>query len=500
MNHREGAPGPDGPGVAASWRVGLQLPGWSALWGVVVVCVVGLLASRLVGPSDLYDQHQPRTIAYTADMLLHGRWVLPRDDEGIPATKPPLYNWLSAPLVWMFGYREWMLKAPSVLAGVAGIGVVGGFGWMLVRPRRSGLTERCVDRRVAFAWVAALVFWVNPAIFKLMYLARPDMVLVACLTGAWVCGTLVLSERSSRPIGWQVGFWLCTAASALTKGPIALLPLGYVVLAARLVHGRWSRVHRTGWVWGLPLMLVLVAAWAVPAWRADPEYFRQKLMGGEVSNHVVYHDPVQFLKKFWKAGFYFFTRFLPWSVFVPAALIWIGPRRWLRHRCAPAILWFLLTLVVFSCMPMRSDRVAPMYPAAAVLAAYWLVWRGHRVGLTVGRIAALALALALVMAGYQWTGSPAARTGYGDHVAAFAQTVRPIIGDEPVVLIGVGKTPLATLLGRHQPGEPTGAEIEAASWIIRPYVAEDSPAAVSQPIAEVQGHKFGRVALYDRRR
>ena len=80
------------------------------LTGLVMLVIFGC---RWFGPSDLYDNDQPKTVAYTVDMVEHGRWLLPVDMLGRPATKPPMYNWIGAPFVAAGWHDEFALKLPS---------------------------------------------------------------------------------------------------------------------------------------------------------------------------------------------------------------------------------------------------------------------------------------------------------------------------------------------------------------------------------------------------
>jgi len=245
---------------------------------LLAVTLVATIASRVAGPSDLYDQEQPRTVSYTIDMLEHGRWALPRDGDGIRATKPVLYNWIAAPFVAVFGPREWALKMPSLLGGIATLLIV---VWTTRLMSRRALTrgpnepggiaesDRDVLRRVgpdAVALAAGAIWLTNYAAFKLIYLARPDTVLVAFLAGAWACATAVVladekeatateaeddngppCESRSSTWRWSLGFWLCTGGAALAKGPLAVLVMLYALLAAPLMGGRWRDARRFGW-------------------------------------------------------------------------------------------------------------------------------------------------------------------------------------------------------------------------------------------------------------
>src|SRR6266481_2896872 len=85
------------------------------LWGSAAV----MLSSRVIAPSALQRFDQPRTVSYTADIVVNGRWLLPRDMLGGPATKPPLVNWLAAPVVALGFWTEWAAKWPMIAGTLA---------------------------------------------------------------------------------------------------------------------------------------------------------------------------------------------------------------------------------------------------------------------------------------------------------------------------------------------------------------------------------------------
>src|SRR5438046_2872251 len=88
-------------------------------FGLLAACWLIMLVARLFAPSTLHRFDQPRTVSYTADVILNGRWLLPRDMLGGPATKPPLVNWLAAPVVALGFWTEWAVKWPMIAGTVA---------------------------------------------------------------------------------------------------------------------------------------------------------------------------------------------------------------------------------------------------------------------------------------------------------------------------------------------------------------------------------------------
>ncbi|MCH8152894.1 MAG: hypothetical protein IH830_11050 [Planctomycetes bacterium] len=97
--------------TSPSWRRALVVCSMAALlWSI---------AARVLGPSDVWDQTQPKTVSYTTDIIVNGghHWILPMECAEYPATKPPLYNWLAVPMVKVLGFSSDLAhKFPSVIA------------------------------------------------------------------------------------------------------------------------------------------------------------------------------------------------------------------------------------------------------------------------------------------------------------------------------------------------------------------------------------------------
>lgn len=496
---------------------------------VLVVAWVVLAATRIIGPSDLYDKEQPRTTSYTADMLLNGHWFLQYDATGGGATKPPLYNWISAPFVAAFGFQEWALRIPSLLASVGAIAMImlfarwiqarAGPAWAVSSPDQASSAAR---HGIDLAPLAVLLWLANAMTNKLLYVARPDMLLTALLCAAWFSATVLVTSSTPRR-GVALAYWLCTAGAALAKGPMALLPLAYLPLAAILLHGEfppgkpggrwpapgpavvesWRQVRwvwqRSGAWWGVPLMALPCLTWGYLAWRQEPEFFRSVFLGQEITERAA--GPQAFLKTFFNGPFYMLSRFFPWSLGVLVMLGLIPPRRWFKHPLAPAIIWIFLIFFIYSfATTKRPDRYFPVYPAIALMAAWCLVDVGRRCAARWTRAgsAAVALVISVMIGGlgvYNLFFSEAALTGWGTHVAQFASAARERIGNDRVFFMDCAWTPLQTLMGYAQHGAPSPELQRTAQWVIHAYAPGTPAVLVSASIHEVDG-PIDRLGLY----
>lgn len=355
---------------------------------IVVAAVILALWLRTLAPSDLWDQTQPRTISYTADMVSRGgtAWILAIDVMGIPATKPPLYNWMAAPFVAAMGRAdEFAHKAPSVLA-------FAGMALALVL-----IGNRLAPRAGLFA---GLAFASSYGTFKLGYLARPDMVLCAILfVGWWATVRLLEPERvGARRAGaaHAAAFWLSLVLAAWVKGPVAVLLPAFAVLGAWVTQRSLRPLSAFRPLWGIPLALMLAPSWYVAAAVIDREHFVNVLWYDEIYGRLTGEGPEGGHRGLWGTirglpfmTLYFLSRFIPWSI--PAALGAIvlldrrqdgGVARWRLaaggHTLILAVVWTVFVIAVFTLSSgKRADYAAPTFAPAALVAGWWLATDRH---------------------------------------------------------------------------------------------------------------------------
>ncbi len=465
------------PRTAASFRL------TAAIALLAVVACVGL---RVLGASDLHQNtDQSKTMAFTADVAFNAELFLPRDGIGERTLKPPLINWLGAPLVRAGWHDELAYKLPCILAGLlTALIVVFAARWLLERfADSSSDAARTIASLAAPLAIATGAAWLaSPSAIKHLYFLRPDVLQTMFLTIAWYGATRCLAEpnaKAARP--WAAITWLGAGGAALAKGPMALLVPLYIIALALLVHRSvgWLRaINRTHWPIGLPVMLAMPLIWLAPAWNVDPEHVRSSLLGRELMERVERGsseaDPFRMLRAVVRVPGFFLERFAPWAIpaFIAIAL-WIT-RRWRPGPLAPALVWIVIVYAMNIVSAGRSGSfVAPAYPATAIIAVYAIARLALMLRpITPTRLAPLVAAIALVagagIGAREAFLSRGARTGYGNELAAFADTIRPTIADDQVAFVGIGYAPLPPLLGRHRAGEPDEERLAGAAWIVAP--------------------------------
>lgn len=389
-----------------------------AVFTTAALCLFAIFfvyAARLCGPNDLFRKDQSKTMAYTVDVIVNHRFSLPRDPIFQPATKPPLYNWLAALFVGPTGiYDEWAQKLPSILGAVVIAKMIS------VWCRRNFADAYGASHALMLAMFACAIFIASRSSILLLYIARPDMVQAACLIGAWFAGHAALkfpSKRDARP--WAALFWVMTTAAALAKGPAAIYPILYVLLAAPLVFGDPRRLRNLHWIAGLVVLFGAVGLWLACAARQDWPHVRDVLLGSEVAKRIATSRVEGGTKPWFYAVMWFIQQNTVWSYLMIGSMVvsLLGSVRRLtrgigipvcvelqgssppadtgRNACATffdrigirategfftgaagaANLWAIVVVVCLSIpKDKRQDFLLPSHPAAAILAAHFIVW------------------------------------------------------------------------------------------------------------------------------
>lgn len=498
------------------------------LWLSIFAAI--LLALRIAAPSDLnQNTDQVKTISFTADMVQNGRYILPYDQRGTPAMKPPLVNWLGLPTAWLGWWDEWSLKTPSILMGLGSIWICAWMThWLARQPSEPSWPGPTLDKRPARDWftgwgpiqpgyaaVSAGMLWIGSTAWtKHVYFARPDMTTTTLLLLAWAASTLVLWPKDETPVdedtqsssptlspghwGWLLVFWGAMALAWLAKGPTALIPLPYVLLLAKWRHGRFLTIRRLRPLMGLPLSFAPMLLWLGLAYQLNPEHVVGELIKDQAAGRVAGNSGV---------GTYLLTiakdvpEMMGWGVerlgpgFLVAvyALFFWRPSRWRHHPVGPAAIWMVCVFMFFLPVSQKGGSyIMPMLPSACVVAGLWLASRpSPRIGFLQAAVLAVLFAGSRVIYFFFFSGAATTTSGYV--INDFAQDAKAIVGDDAVLFAEMQTNPIPTLLGRHP---MTPIPEPGATWWVREVnverakdfrIGEEGVVLMTEPFTRRQG-------------
>ncbi len=460
------------------------------LWWTLGALLLVRLASLALVP--VADTSEARYADIGRRMLELGDWITPWFEDGVPFWgKPPLYTWMTAAGMGVFGVNGFGARVGHFLAGVLVALVV--WDWQR-REHGAGRAQLAV----VLLWAAALFYLCAGAVLTDMALL---VGLVLAMRGFWR-GLHAPAAEAGRE-GWLLFVGL--AIGLLAKGPIALVLAGFPMTAWVLATRAFARTwHGLPWLRGTLLMLVIAVPWYLLAERKTPGFLDYFLVGEHWRRFTVpgwdgdrygnaHLEPRGMIWAF------LLQACLPWTLLLPL-LAW-GRRAQLRPAdpqppASPVRQGvYLLAWVLWPCLFFTASRnilwtyVLPGLPALAILGAAWLARDGR-----VQRTERL-LALGLLVTAALFVGATTKRVVEGevksahDVIAAFESQRQP--GDE-LLFVGANQFSVAFYgHGRYKPladFEALGAHLDAAAAVqpavgrrfvaIRRWSDEQPPAAL----------------------
>ena len=316
----------------------------------LLACLLAVPFLAQIGARSLLLPDEGRYGGVAYEMLSQREWVVPTLD-GLPFLhKPPLYYWLAAASLSLFGVNEAALRLVPALFGIAGCLLV------------YALARVMFDRRAAL-WSAG-VLAASPLWFLSSQYANMDLQVAFWIGATLACLWRAVNAVEPRRAWWVAAAAACAGAATLTKGLHGIVLPGLILVAYLMARRRWRAALELHPV----LALVLWAAIAVPwAWLA------QQRVAGFFDYFVI----GQHFGRFLQTGFnnpqpwWFYLALLPLAL-LPWSLLWWHGWRGAHARAPDAALWLALwaaLTVLFFSIP-SSKIVGYILPAALPLAMF----------------------------------------------------------------------------------------------------------------------------------
>jgi len=208
--------------------------------------------------------------------------------------------------------------------------------------------------------MAGLVLSTTPNYFVFAHHPLADMMMSAFMV--WALYFALRFRRDGTP-SLLFGFYACLGAAMLSKGPPGLAALVAAAAATWLEGGR-SALRRMKPALGALILFVLALPWLVPYLVAARPAFVQEVLIGEYAQWFLgTHGIVYRIAHMPSVLLYF----LPWTLFLPAAVVWW----WRSDRDDERryVLWWTLTLWALVGLSgiYRARYYLPVYPGVAIL-------------------------------------------------------------------------------------------------------------------------------------
>jgi 4-amino-4-deoxy-L-arabinose transferase-like glycosyltransferase len=329
----------------------LRIPDW-----LLLLAVCGFFFFWKLSAFGLIGADEPRYAQVAREMLMRHDWVTPTLGGQVWLEKPPLYYWQAMIAYRLFGVSDWVARLPSALDGFL---LVVAVYWFL-RRFRPGLE---LDGALMVATSAGIVGYARAA--------SMDMALATAFAIAMLAWFAWLESRSRTCLAV---FYAGLALGLLAKGPVAPFLAALLVALFTVSQKSIEIVKRTLWLPGIALFCVIGLPWYIAVQLRNPQFFRVFVLEHNLARFGtnLYHHP----EPFWYYIPVTLLGWMPWSVFVIAALIWSV--RCMRSQASDRLnifllIWIAVVTVFFSFSQSKlPGYVLPAIPAGAVLVAQWL--------------------------------------------------------------------------------------------------------------------------------
>jgi 4-amino-4-deoxy-L-arabinose transferase-like glycosyltransferase len=351
----------------------------------------------------------------------HGNFAVPTLLGEPYVDKPPVLSAAVATLYALGGGPSLALaRLPSVLAAVAGILLLHGLALWLAGAETAALAGWALLGTVGWQHMARV--------------ARPDMIMAAAILAASLAAVRGLAATGRRRRLLLVLAGAAAGLAVLAKGPFGVGVPGLVALAALLMHR-----DRLRWPGAVDVacaaagMAVVLACWAVPAWRHDGGAY----VHGVLAQRDLTWQGDEEARSVWLYLVALPLGALPWTPFAPLVVRDVRRRGWTLAAVVAVALFAVLVVAPKK----RPHYLLPMYPFVALAAAEAAVRAGPR-----ARRTAHALAGAVAVAAPLWIGIGPG-TGHGNVRPATALLERATPRAPIVCLSGLGEE--LAFLGRR---------------------------------------------------
>jgi 4-amino-4-deoxy-L-arabinose transferase-like glycosyltransferase len=323
----------------------------TTVYVIILALFSGVLFFSYLGGWDLWNPDEPRYAQVAREMLQGEGWIIPHLNSAVYYDKPPFLYWLIAGAAKLLGgMNETAARLPSAFFGLCTIILVFFLG------------KKLFDEKAGF--FAALVLATCGEFFWLARRADLDITLTFFTTLA-----IFLFYIGFQQKGWRYLYYLL-AYSAMAVGfftklyPALIVPFfaisGYFLWQRRLKFF-FDPAHLPG----LALLATVLGGWFYLAYLAGGvDYLRGLLFQKTASTFFVTHGHQEpFFYYLWN----FPANFLPWTLFVPSAVIY-GLKVKEKREIFFLFLWFALVFVFFSLAQAKRELyILPIYPAAALV-------------------------------------------------------------------------------------------------------------------------------------
>jgi len=337
---------------------------WAAM-GVLTMAM--FLYFTGLGSYPLLDPDEGRYAEIPREMLESGDFITPRLNYVKYFEKPPLYYWLTAGSMAVFGQKEWAVRLVPAVAGFLTLLLIMALGKKIF----DGPTG------VLGAWIY-LTSVIPMALARLPIIDGVFSMFLTATWGTWYLGYKAHAKQSRRV--WYCISWACLGLAVMTKGIAAIALTGLIAGGFILCRRDWRALLSFEWVPGLLIFALIVVPWHWAVVSRNPGFFHFYIVVQHFSRLV----SQEHAKPFW-----FFILIFPFGMLLWTGFFFPALAKSLRKAVKAVklprvdgghgeavlflVIWVVAVIGLFSLSTCKLiPYILPAYPAMALLMAHFI--------------------------------------------------------------------------------------------------------------------------------
>jgi 4-amino-4-deoxy-L-arabinose transferase-like glycosyltransferase len=264
-----------------------------------------ILFMPFLGGVHLFDWDEINFAEAAREMIVSGDWTKVQINFEPFWEKPPLFFWLQALSMKVFGVNEFAARFPNAVCGIITLNLVYYIG------------RKHVSEKFSFCWVLCFIGSFTPFFFFKSGIIDPWYNLFI-FSSLYVIYLAFLNQDNRSQLWLLAG--LLVGFAVLTKGPVAILVVGLCVLSFWALN-RFKPFFGVVSAFGFVLAMVLVPAiWFLPETLLNGPWFirsflkyQADLLLSPVASHGQpwYYHPLVLLVGCFPASVFALSKFLP---------------------------------------------------------------------------------------------------------------------------------------------------------------------------------------------
>ena len=335
----------------------------SLIYFLIIVALSSFLFFYKLGHLSLWDPDEPRYAEAAKQMVKTGDWLVPYFNGEERFDKPVLFYWLIALAYKIFGVSEFAARFWSAFLGLMGVIITYLLGKRMFSPRAG--------------FLAGLILATNIQYITLSRLAITDMTLSFFLALAFFSFWFGYQARDSLKKNlFYLIFYISVALAALTKGPVAIVFAGFIILLFLILTKDLKALKKMHIFWGILIFITVAFPWYIGIiQKYGQEYVNYFFLKHNIARFItpelkhpgpfIYYLPILLIGLF------------PWSAFLFSSFWYLGRKKFnvlgeQKKQIIFLFIWFFTILLFFSVSRAKLPTyIMPLYfPAALVLGKF----------------------------------------------------------------------------------------------------------------------------------